>query len=78
MDNPITFAALRKEMGLTLDEMASRLELSSKGYVKDIERTNRCSAKVALAIEDLSGGRIAAASLNPDVALVEQARGIAA
>ncbi len=75
---PFTFADLRRELGLTLDEMAARLDLTSKGYVSDIERTNRCSAKVALAIEALSVGRIAAASLNADVALVESARGIAA
>jgi transcriptional regulator with XRE-family HTH domain len=74
----LTFSALRKELGLTLDEMAARLELSSKGYVSDIERTNRCSVKVALAIEELSGGRIAASSLNPDIGLVEQSRGLAA
>lgn len=73
-----TVAALRKELGLTLDQMAEKLELTSKGYVSDIERTNRCSVKVALAIEELSGGRIAASSLNPDVALVEQSRGLAA
>lgn len=67
-------AELRSELGLSLEAFAQRLDLKSKGYVKDLESGRaRPSVKVALDIEQLSDGRIAAASLNPDVALVEAA-----
>jgi len=65
-------ADLRAELGLTLEQMAARVGLASKGQLSLIERGDgRCSIKVALAIEALSAGRISAASLNSDVALVE-------
>jgi len=65
---------LRKEMGLSQGEFASRVGLSSKGYVSKIEAANRCSVKVALEIERLSNGRIPASSINESVAVVEGAR----
>ena len=77
-DKSTTVASLRKELGLTLEAFAEKLGLSSKGYVSGIESGGRCSVAVALKIEELSGGRIPASSLNPDVGLVENARGIAA
>lgn len=68
-------AELRAELGLSLDGFAKALGLSSKGYVSQLERGEvKCSVRAALEIERLSGGRIAAASLNADVGLVDAAR----
>ena len=64
----------RKEQGLTLDRAAVQFGITSKGYLSDIERGGRCSVAVALNIERVTAGTIPAASLNPDVALVDQAR----
>jgi len=67
-------ADLRKELGLSLTDFAERVGLSSKGYASQLERGEvTCSVKIALEIERLSNGRIAASGLNPDVALVEEA-----
>jgi DNA-binding XRE family transcriptional regulator len=63
---------LRKEMGLTQEQFASQIGLGSKGYVSEMESGAGCSVRVALEIERLSDGRIAAETLNPDVALVRQ------
>lgn len=68
MTERITIASLRKELGLTLDELAEQLGISSKGYLSQIERgVIDCSVRVALRIEDFSGGRIDAAGLSADV-----------
>lgn len=68
MTERITIASLRKELGLTLDELAEQLGISSKGYLSQIERgVVDCSLSVALRIEEFSGGRIDAASLSRDV-----------
>lgn len=61
-------AALRSELGLSLEEFAGRIGLASRGRMSVIERENRCSLEVALKIETLSGGRLDAASLSDDVA----------
>lgn len=75
--SPTPIGALRKSLGLSLEDFAKRVGLTSKGYASQLERGEvGCSVKTALAIEELSGGAIAAATLNPDVALVEKARGI--
>lgn len=58
----------RKSRGLSVREFAAALELRSAGYLCDIERLNRCSPKVALAIEAHSNGLVDAATLNADVA----------
>ncbi len=74
----MTISELRKELGLTLGEFAARLSLSSKGHAHDLEAGRyRPSVRVALEIEAMSGGRIPAGSINPDVALVEAARSAA-
>jgi transcriptional regulator with XRE-family HTH domain len=74
----MSIAELRKELGLSLEAFAAQLGLTSKGYVSDLERGKAtCTAALALRIEALSGGRIQARTLNADVALVEEARGIA-
>jgi hypothetical protein len=73
-DAPITVAALRVELDLTLEQFAAKLGLKSKGQAKAISDGGRCSVAVALRIEALSGGRIPAATLNPDIALIERVR----
>ena len=60
-------AELRAEMGLSLEEFAARLGLASRGRMSVIERENRCSLRVALAIEDLAKGRIDAGDLSEEV-----------
>lgn len=66
-------ATFRKDvLGLTQEEFARRVGLKSKGHVSDIERTNRCSPKVALLIERLSEGKIDAADLSASVAMVRK------
>ena len=75
----MTIAQLRSDLGLTFAQFAARLGLASKGQAHALEHGGeRPSVRVALELERLSGGRIRAADLNPDVALVEQARGIKA
>lgn len=55
-------------MGLTQADFAERIGLSNKATVSLIERGQiPCSLKVALAIEELSGGRIDAGAINDDV-----------
>lgn len=74
LEHMLSISALRAELDLTQEAFAERVGLTSKGYVSELEKGGRCSVKVALAIEALSSGRIPARSLNPDVALVEEAR----
>lgn len=72
----MTIIELRKSLGLSQEEFAKAVGLTSKGYVSDLERADaapRCSVKVALEIERLSEGQIAADTLNPDVGLVRDA-----
>jgi DNA-binding XRE family transcriptional regulator len=69
----MTIAEYRQRTNLSLEEFAALLGLKSKGYMSDIERSNRCSAKIALAIEQHSGGLVDAATLSDDVALVRRA-----
>lgn len=78
MDEPLTIVGLRAELGLSLDAFARAIGLKSKGNASVIENGGRCSVRVALAIEALSNGRIRAAALNPEVALVESVRSGAA
>lgn len=59
--------ALRTAMRLSQAEFAALLGLASKGNVSIIERDNRCSLRVALLIEQLSGGRIDAGLICADV-----------
>ncbi|MFC7378239.1 helix-turn-helix domain-containing protein [Brevundimonas sp. GCM10030266] len=66
--------ALRKELGLSQEAFAAKVGLRSKGHVSDLERSQSASVRVALEIEKLSGGRIRARDLNPDVAMVEAFR----
>lgn len=68
---------LRAELNVSLEEFARLLGLQSKSHAHAIEAENKCSVEMALKIEDLSSGRVPAASLNADVGRVEEARGIA-
>jgi DNA-binding XRE family transcriptional regulator len=65
----MNIAELRAEMGVSQEEFAALIGLSSKGNVSIIERENRCGLRVALKIEQLSEGRVDAASLNDEVRL---------
>jgi hypothetical protein len=69
----MTIAEYRSHLGLTLDAFGALFGLSSKGYVSDIERRNRCPTKLALAIEAHSNGLVNAAELSEDVAAVRKA-----
>lgn len=70
----MTIADLRSELGLTYAAFAQALGLASRGQARDLEAGRvKCSVRVALEIERLSGNRIAAESLNADVALVRAA-----
>lgn len=72
MTQPLTVAALRTELDLTLAQMGERIGLS-KSQMHEVEATNRASLRVALAIEALSivdgTARIDAADLSEDVKL---------
>jgi DNA-binding XRE family transcriptional regulator len=68
MTEHTSIASLRKELGLTLDEFALAVGISSKGYVSQIERgVIDCSLSIALKIEEFSQGRVDAAMLSRDV-----------
>ena len=59
-------AALRRALGMTLVEMGLACGIS-KSQMHEVERTGRASLSVSLRLEELSAGRIDAASLNDDV-----------
>lgn len=61
-------AEFRARLALTLAEFGARIGLS-KSQMHEVERSDRASLRVALAIEDLSGGEIDAALLCDDVRL---------
>lgn len=63
----LSIADLRRELGLNQAEFALRIGLANKASVSLLERGGPCSLPVALAIEQLSQGRINAADLNEDV-----------
>jgi transcriptional regulator with XRE-family HTH domain len=71
----MTILELRTALGLTQEDFARAVGLTSKSYVSELESGGvlRCSVRVALEIERLSEGQIPADSLNPDVGLVRGA-----
>ena len=73
MSEPLSIKDLRLSLGLTLEEFAREIGLTSKGHASEVERAGHCSLRVALAVEELSGGRIDAASLNEEVRLARHA-----
>lgn len=68
----MTLTEYRKSKGLTLEELAARLD-KSKGHLCGIEQSNRASAKLALAIERETSGLVDAASLNDEIAEARKA-----
>jgi DNA-binding XRE family transcriptional regulator len=73
MTQNLTITEFRTELSMTMSEFAAAIGLASKANVSVIERDNRCGLKVALRIEELSGGRVDAAIINEDVALARAA-----
>lgn len=76
----LSIQELRAELGMTQEEFAVRVGLSSKGGMSKIERgIDPVSLSVALAIEELSIrdglARIDAADLNADIAKARAACG---
>lgn len=69
-----SIADLRAELGLTQQEFGVRIGLRNKTSISLLESGKRpnCSASVAVAIEELSGGRIDAASLSEDVRIARE------
>lgn len=67
-----TINQYREAKGITLEAFAA-LVGKSKGHMSEVERTMRCTAKLALDIEAVTDGAVSAAVLNPEIA---QARGI--
>ena len=63
-------AALRRERGETLEVFGAAIGVISRGRMSELERGLRAPTLAqALAIEELSEGRIDAAALNDDVRL---------
>lgn len=62
-------ASYRKQLGLSQESCARALGVTSKGYISDIESGARhASLRLALKIEQWSGGAVDAASVNPLIA----------
>jgi len=72
----MTIAEYRTSLRLSQEAFGAILGLRSKGTVSEMERANRASPEVALAIESHSKGLLDAATLNPVIAQARQ--GIAA
>jgi transcriptional regulator with XRE-family HTH domain len=72
MAEPSPLTKWRSQKGWTLDEAAKAFGITSKGYLSEVERGQRCSVATALEIERVTDGAISADSLNPDVALVRR------
>jgi hypothetical protein len=62
----MTITEYRKEHNLSMEQFGALIG-RSKGHMSEIERTNRCPAKLALEIERHTIGQVDAASLNGDV-----------
>ena len=63
----MTLLEWRKEHGLSLEAVASKLD-KSKGHLHAVEKDGYATARLALDIELLTSGAVDAASLNPEVA----------
>jgi len=67
-----TISEYRKEQGLTLEAFAT-LVGKSKGHMHEVESTMKCSAKLALAIEQATSGAVKAEALNDEIAAARKA-----
>lgn len=65
-------ATYREAEGLTLEAFGA-LVGKSKPHIHEIERTMRCSAKLALEIERVTEGKVSAADLNAEIAEARKA-----
>jgi DNA-binding transcriptional regulator YdaS (Cro superfamily) len=65
-------SAYRSERGLSLEAFGAMVG-KSKGHIHEVESTMRCSAKLALAIEEATEGAVDAASLNDEIANARKA-----
>lgn len=65
-------ATYREKHGLSLEAFGA-LVGKSKPHIHEIERTMRCSAKLALAIEKETKGQVNAAHLNDEIANARKA-----
>lgn len=63
----MTLSDYRTANGLTLEALAAQLG-KSKSHLCEIEKTSKASAKLAMAIERLTGGLVDAATLNDEIA----------
>jgi DNA-binding transcriptional regulator YdaS (Cro superfamily) len=68
----MTLTEYRLKHGLTLEQFGALVD-KSKAHIHAIEKTNRASAKLALAIERVTQGEVSAAFLNPQVAEAREA-----
>lgn len=65
-------SSYRSSNGLSLEAFGA-LVGKSKGHIHEVESTMRCSAKLALIIEDKTSGQINAADLNDEIASARRA-----
>ncbi len=66
---PSPIRQLRDRRGWTLEQLADRIGLKSKGRMSEIERgVTEPSPEVALRLEEISDGLIDAAALSPLIA----------
>jgi transcriptional regulator with XRE-family HTH domain len=68
----MTLSEWRKQEGLSLDALASKLD-KSKGHLSAVENEGYATARLALDIEKLTGGLVDAATLNPEIAEARKA-----
>ncbi len=67
-------ATFRREvLGVSQEAFGRQIGLNSKSSVSEMERDNRASARVALAIERISNGMVRAEDICPAVALIRSA-----
>ena len=62
----MTLSEWRKEQGLSLEAVASKLD-KSKGHLHAVEKDGYATARLALDIETLTGGKVDAAELHPEI-----------
>ena len=69
----MTLSEWRAKNGLSLEAVASKLN-KSKGHLHAVEKDNYATARLALDIEQLTGGEVDAAFLNPEIAEARRAQ----
>ncbi|PZU59804.1 MAG: hypothetical protein DI547_04835 [Sphingobium sp.] len=69
----MTITEYRKSLGLSQEAFGALFGIRSKGYVSEMEKENRCSPEIALAIEEHSDHSVNAGDVN---SIIARARGI--